>query len=156
MLFINGEVLPGLEDATTAIFGTNPVSGTAEIARTQRKLGEQRFLAGRVIPIIGEEHVVRSFTPTTNPNMFDYLRMIQPVGLITFGVGTPGAAKRKPNGTHMDIVLREWAKDGILSLAIEGIYYEEREAVLKSMSEMVGSRAVTMSRLDDSIQITTA
>lgn len=161
MLYVNETVVPGLEKATFTFFGTTAVEGTAEVARFNGNLAEERFLnGGDIIPIIGEERYVRniSFAPRTGPDMFDYVRMIQPPGLITFGVGAEEAAKKKVQGTHMDIVLREWGIGNgpcvpFLGVAIERVYDDSRVRALEYLTEEIGSRQITMARSGEDINI---
>lgn len=159
MLSINGETLSGLEAARLTIFGEHPVSGVIEVAKKQHELAEDRFLVDTsVIPIIGEERMVRniSFVPSTQPNMFDHLKIIAPPGLITFGVY---GECNKPYNTHLDIILREYGLGNgpiapFLGVAIEGIYDDERSAVLEELDDRVGGQEITMSRDNADVHIT--
>ncbi len=157
MFFIDGEVVAGTEYGSVTIFGDNTVVGRVEVAKDNRELDQERFHTGTVIPIIGDELFVRTtgFQVKTGPNMFDHMQLMQPPGLITFGVNAPAELTRKPYGTHMDIFLREYAKRGLLSAVIEGIYDEQRERALETISSKIGSRIVSMSCPDNTICVET-
>ena len=156
MLFINGSPIPEMSGSKLTIFGNGTVSGIAEIAIDNHGLSDERFHVNNlVIPIIGDERFVRTsgFQPKTGLDMFDYLRMMQPPGLITFGVNGPSS--RKPYGTHLDIFLREYAKVGMISAAIEGVYDDTRELALANIAGQIGSKVITMSVAGEEIHIET-
>jgi hypothetical protein len=162
MLLLDGNIVPGTEEAQLTSFGETAVHGVAEIADTQRNLGEDRFNLDNVIPIIGEESMVRiiGFAPKTEPDLFDHIRRILPSGLITFGVGSAVAAAKKPGGTHLDILLREWGwgngprGNDFLGIAIGNVYSDDRTKALRAITASIGSRAVTLSRAGDDFLIT--
>lgn len=162
MIEVNGEKAPGLEFARTTFFGHESITGIAEVAFTNSDLKQDRFLKDGVIPIIGEERMVRTlgFVPKTQPDMFDYIRMIAPSGLITFGVNSEGGASGKIHGTHMDIILREYGMGNgpvapFLGVAVEKVYEDTRDTAVEFLARTIGSKEIKMSKVEDTLVIKT-
>lgn len=165
MLYVENQLVPGTETATIKFYGEAPATaGVAEVAPHVYHLDDDRFYAEPdaadatgIIPIIGDEKYYRGqeYERNAGVSLASFLKSIEPAGLITFGINSRSRAETKPYGTHIDIMMREIGKTGLCA-AVQGIYYEQRTAVITHLTDTIGSSAVALSRKENELHISLA